>query len=148
VLIAHGESKLHLMSRSNRIRKNMSVDMFCPCIGAFIKTVQLRVAPLDKFDVIIGQDLIDECKMEVRWDPFRITALTRTAVVSIRRSNLIEGRHNIVPDTLSRFPQEDGESFEHLIAPGNMETTFSHHLDTVVIELIKDLVRSFCIFNI
>ena len=47
-------------------------------IGAFIKTVQLRVAPLDKFDVIIGKDLIDECKMEVRWDPFRITALTRT----------------------------------------------------------------------
>ena len=46
-------------------------------VGTFIKTVLLRVASLCKFDVIIGKDLIDECKMEVRWDPFRITALTR-----------------------------------------------------------------------
>ena len=34
-------------------------------IGAFIKTVLLRVASLCKFDVIIGKDLIDECKIEV-----------------------------------------------------------------------------------
>jgi hypothetical protein len=47
-------------------------------VGAFVKSVQLRVAPLDKFDVIVGKDVIDECKMEVPWDPFRITALTRT----------------------------------------------------------------------
>ena len=48
-------------------------------------------------------------------------------MVEIKR---IEGSRNIVPDTLSRYPQEDGESFEDLIAPGNMETSFSHMCDT------------------
>jgi hypothetical protein len=53
-------------------------------VGTFIKTVLLRVASLCKFDVIIGKDLIDECKMEVRLDPFRITALTRCGKAGIQ----------------------------------------------------------------
>ena len=42
-------------------------------VGAFVKSVQLRVAPLDKFDVIVGKDVIDECKMAAA-----MTAMAKT----------------------------------------------------------------------
>ena len=38
--------------------------------------VTLRVVQLDKFDVIIGMDLIRQYRIKWDWDPFRITAVT------------------------------------------------------------------------
>ena len=41
----------------------------------FRVTVQLTVIHLDVFDIIIGMDLIRRFKMELRHDPFRVTAI-------------------------------------------------------------------------
>ena len=38
--------------------------------------VTLRVVQLDKFDVIVGMDLIQQYRIKWDWDPFRITAVT------------------------------------------------------------------------
>ena len=40
----------------------------------FKARVQLRVINLDRFDMIIGLDLIRDYKIELRWDPFRLEA--------------------------------------------------------------------------
>ena len=38
--------------------------------------VTLHVVQLDKFDVIVGMDLIQQYRIKWDWDPFRITAVT------------------------------------------------------------------------